>query len=74
LGKTETSEYVPKARPPSDDLSLWDTLRNEPFQNSTELLEIETFYRAADAVRKVLAGMPVDDLVKQISSDGMSFM
>ncbi|RXW13019.1 hypothetical protein EST38_g12835 [Candolleomyces aberdarensis] len=68
LGKTE-SAYVPKARPPSDNPSFWDTLRNEPFQNSTQLLEIEMFYRGADAVTKILAGSPVDDLLKQIFAD-----
>ncbi|RXW12284.1 hypothetical protein EST38_g13570 [Candolleomyces aberdarensis] len=68
LGKTERA-YVPKARPPSKNLSFWNTLRNDPFQNPTNLLEIETFYRGADAVRKILAGLPVDDLLKQIFAD-----
>jgi hypothetical protein len=45
-------------------------LRNEAFQNSSKLLEIEMFYRGADAVTKILADLPADDVLKQISMDG----
>ncbi|KAJ2933545.1 hypothetical protein H1R20_g3565, partial [Candolleomyces eurysporus] len=75
LGET-ASPYVPKARPHGlqshahpNDLSFWDTLRNEPLQNSTKLLEIDTFYHGADAVRKILANLPVDDVLKQVFAD-----
>ncbi|KAJ2929052.1 hypothetical protein H1R20_g8048, partial [Candolleomyces eurysporus] len=73
LGET-TSRYIPKARPHdnarSNKRSFWSNLRNNGLRENSKLLEFDAFYRAADAVSKLLAGEEVDDLLTQIVADG----
>ncbi|KAJ2935860.1 hypothetical protein H1R20_g1235, partial [Candolleomyces eurysporus] len=73
LGET-TSRYIPKARPhdntQSNKRSFWSNLRNNGLREKSKLLEFDAFYRAADAVSKLLAGEEIDDLLTQIVADG----
>ncbi|KAJ2935963.1 hypothetical protein H1R20_g1129, partial [Candolleomyces eurysporus] len=67
-GETE-SPYIPKARPVSNSPTFWTDLRSEVLQGSVQLLERDVFYRAADAVNKVLAGEDVHELLKELVAD-----
>ncbi|RXW12342.1 hypothetical protein EST38_g13512, partial [Candolleomyces aberdarensis] len=64
-----TSPYVPKARPKDNQVSFWADLRSEVLRGSVQLLERDVFYRAADAVNKVLVGDDVRDLLKELVAD-----
>jgi hypothetical protein len=50
------SPYIPKARPVNVEPQFWEDLRKGVHADAAQLLERDVFYRAADAVGKLLAG------------------
>ncbi|RXW16281.1 hypothetical protein EST38_g9576 [Candolleomyces aberdarensis] len=66
-----TSPYIPKAYPKGDRASFWTDLRSEALRGPVQLLERDVFYRAADAVNKVLAGDDARELLAELVADSM---
>ncbi|RXW11165.1 hypothetical protein EST38_g14690, partial [Candolleomyces aberdarensis] len=67
-GETE-SPYVPKARPADNNPTFWRDLRADGLRGPTQLIERDVFYRAADAVNKLLNGNDARELFEQIVAD-----
>jgi hypothetical protein len=70
-GAKKKNDYTPKARPLDDSSDFWKALCNNALNGSTQLIEKDTFYRAADAVKKLLAKEESEahELFKEIFSD-----
>ncbi|KAJ2936117.1 hypothetical protein H1R20_g982, partial [Candolleomyces eurysporus] len=69
-GGNTNNAGMDRSRPPlSDDPTFWNTLRDDGLKTHIKLLEVDVFYRAADAVKKFLDGADVLELFKQMAAD-----